>query len=769
MASLQGRTRYKVLKSLKQVNRLIKVIKKVGVCAVDFETNGYPLHNNAFRPTILSITYQAGQGLTLPLAHDDSPLKDIWLQALTLFGRAIIENPTITKMAWNWKYDNQIFHHYGIYSRGTVIDGMLAKYILNEERPNGLKDMVDRYLPEFSGYEEASGFDKIPWDQKPFEPLCLYGSTDTDMTFRLCTFFEQKLIENGFYNLYRNLMMAASQVLQSVEYHGLEFNKELNRALKVKYTDLVETTTQQLLALPRVKRYCLTVQKEKKARYIAKLEDEIKELKSEEGKARQIATREAKIERVLVGDYQTKEEKALEEHFNFGSVKQLSDLMYLHPKGFNYPILAYTKDKKTKKASSNPSTAEDVLLQLQADDKYGFIDKLLELRGLTHTLSSFIEGYTELVQEDGRIHPKFNLHTTVTGRLSSTGPNAQQIPKMEVNKDIKPQFIAPPGKLFFAYDYSQAELRIMAHLSGDPILLEAFRLGQDPHLAVACKKYSYDYDQAYAIYSDETHPEYKLWKVRRKQAKQIVFGCIYGIEAKKLSEQLSDIKSNLIVTPEEAQQFLDEFFEEHPKVKRFMEKQTKHMEKHGYVTTLFGRRRRCPKIYSDNYGEYLEARRASFNAPCQSCASDFALYASVLIYQRVKAGTLPQLVEVSTVHDALYHYTDPTFLNPWVVYQLYEICRNPDTSVFGFTVDDVDMEMDFSVGRHMGEELPYTPGYDYQKLLEPDFDLEQYYHLHSKYKGVPIKDYPKVFPEYFTDEFVKAFRKHYTKRFNNGE
>lgn len=764
------KTRYLICKNKKQIKKLIQCCKETKVASVDFETTGTLLFNSNFYPTILTVTYQAGSAVIIPLGHPDSPMRESWLRNLRYFGRQVIENPEITKVAWNWKFDNKVFQKYGIYSRGTVIDAMLAKYLLNEERPHGLKQMVNRYLPEFSGYEKSDNFDELPWDRKPFKALCRYGSIDTDATYRLAVFLENKLIQHGFYQTYRNLIMPASKVLQSAEFRGLNIDVELNTSLHIKYEKLIQDAIDDLRQMPIMKTYAVKALQAKKEIYISAIEAEIEELEKKNGdgsKNRQIKSREQKIISFASGNFSNKKEKALLEPFNFKSVKQLVDLIYISPYGLKYPIIAYTKDQKTKRSSQTPSTSEDTLIALLPEDKHGFINKLLTLRGYEHTYSTFISGYKEKIQDDRKMHPSFNIHGTVTGRLSSSDPNAQQIPKKEVNPDIKKQFITPPGMLFLAYDYSQAELRIMAHLSGDEVLLDAFASGKDPHLAIACQKYGENYDEILPIYLDETHPRYKEWKVKRKQAKQIVFGTIYGIEAKKLSSQLSDPKTGLVVTPEEAQAFLDEFFHEHPKVKKFINKQANRMKKKGYVETLFGRRRRCPKVYSENYGEYLEALRQSVNAPCQSAGSDMALFASVIIYTEMKKGNLPFIPEVSTVHDSIYNYSLPEFINPWTIYQFHCICKNPDTKTyFGFKIDDVDMDMDFSIGRNMIEEYPYTPGYDYSKMLSPDFTEEEYFAEHRKTKHIPVSEYPKAFPEYFTEEFLTSFKNTWTKKFN---
>lgn len=752
-------TRYHIIRTFSELKQLIEACSKTGYASVDFETNAKGIYTDEFKPTILSVSFQVGSGVSIPLQHFDESVSflqknDLWLSWLQYFGRKVIENPNIVKVGWNWKFDNQIFVKYGIYARGTVIDGMLAKYLLNEERPNGLKDMVRRYLPEFGDYEKYDKFDNIPWDKKPLEPLCRYGCMDVDFTLRLSIFLEAKLIEKGFYSLYRHLIMPASKVLQSAECHGLPLDKELNESLQVKYNNLIETFTNKLYSIPQVIKYEKYTKKERKDKYINKLREEIEELSSQTGKERQIKTREQKISRVLVGEYVTKEEKALDNPVNFKSTKQMIDLLFISPKGFKFPILAYTKDEKTKRDTSNPSTSEDVLVKLKAYDKSSFIDTLLELRGVSTINSTFIVGLGNLIQSDGCVHPTFLIHGTTSGRLSSREPNGQNIPKTMVNPDVKLQFITPPNKLFLTYDYSQAELRILAHLAKEDTMLEWFRTGKDIHLASACKKYHEDYDKIIKIYEDEQHPEHNLWKKRRKQAKTINFGIVYEQSAPKLAESLSTPEE--VVSAEEGQEFLDDYFCTFPKIKKFMEKQHKFMEKNGYCVSLFGRRRRCPQVYSEKYGEYLEALRQSTNMPCQSAASDMALFASVIVYEKVKKGELPPMDEVDTVHDSVYQFIEPKYLTPDTIYGIWDICRNPSTKkYFGFSIDDVDMSMDFTVGRNMAEELPYIPGYDYSKLLREDFDINEYYEEHKKTRDIAIKEYPNIFKEDFSMSWRK--------------
>lgn len=740
-------TKYKIITNKQELKKLIQCCKQTGYASVDFETNAEPLYNKSFKPTILSVTFQPGFGCSIPLDHFETKKYTSkgwnWKKMLRKFGEEVIENPNVVKVAWNYKFDDQIFQKYNIYYRGVCLDGMLAKYLLNEEKPNDLKSMVRRYLPEYGDYEKQDKFDKIPWDKKEMEPLCHYGCQDTDYTLRLMLFFEKKLIDLGLYNTYRNLIMTASRVLTSVEKNGLYVDRAFNQELLDSYLPKIEAAKEAIYNLPKVKKFTKLYNQSKIEKYIAKLEEEIENLDPRVDK-RKIQSREQKIANIRAGVFTTKKELELIRPVSLGSSVDLPQLMYSE-EGFNFEVIK-------KNDSGKPSTDEETLTNLRLtvkkpdSPKAVFLDSLLELRGLEKMYKTYIEGWHEKTQDDDRLHGRFLIHGTTSGRLSSAEPNAQQIPKTSVDPNIKKQLVAPKGTLYIASDFSQAELRIMAHLSGDETYLNAFNSGQDPHLAIAATKYHVPYEEALKIYEDENHPDYKIWKVRRKQAKQIAFGLIYGIGAKLLAVKLSDPKSGIIVTPEEAQKEMDIFFGQHPKLKTFLKKQEKFLRKNGYLVSLFGRKRRLPQIYSSDRGEEAYALRLALNFPCQSAASDMCLFGSILIYYLMRQGKLPSTKSVCLVHDANYQITKPENINTWSIYEMWQIYRNPLTKpYFGFQIDDVTMDMDFVIGRSMAEELPFIPGYDYRKMLEPDFSVEEYMEEHKKYKHIPISEYKKRF------------------------
>ena len=432
------KTKYHILENEQQLDMLIDACKKTGYASVDFETTGNRIYNNDFYPTILGVCFEPGRAGVIPLGHFDSKFKKSWKTKLQKFGEEVIANESIVKVAWNAKFDMQVFHKYGIFHKGRLFDGMLAKYVLDEAKPNDLKSMVRRFLPKFGDYEEDYEGCNLPWDQKPLLGLSQYCAIDTDMCLRLFLFFEKKMIDKKFYHLFRNLIMPASNLLTKVETRGQRLDKEWHGKLMEEYPRRILEAETKVRALKKVKRFEKALIQQRLDKAISKIEEEIGESKkviktSDDSRKiasaeRSIKNREEKIARLMAGEFNTKSEKAIIEPINFGSASQMTQLLFTDPKGFKFPVVKYTQ--KDKRDTDNPSSSEAVLLELQKTDKTGFIDTLLELRGLKQINNMFVKGFANLVQDDGRLHPKFNIHGTRTGRLSSADPNSQQLPRV---------------------------------------------------------------------------------------------------------------------------------------------------------------------------------------------------------------------------------------------------------------------------------------------------------------------------------------------------
>lgn len=307
------------------------------------------------------------------------------------------------------------------------------------------------------------------------------------------------------------------------------------------------------------------------------------------------------------------------EEFNINSPKQLGEILFVK--------MGIPGGKKTK---SGYSTAAEVLEKLAPD--YPFVSHILEYRAVSKLKSTYADGLMTCVAGDGRIHSTFHQTITATGRISSTEPNLQNIPvKMEQGRTIRKFFVPEDGSCFIDADYSQIELRIMAHLSGDESMIEAFNTGADIHAITASKVFHV--------------PLEDVTSLMRRNAKAVNFGIIYGISAFGLSEDLN-------ISRKEAKEFIDEYFETFPHVKQYLDGQVEEAKKRGYVTTEFGRRRPLPELSSSNFMQRSFGERVAMNAPIQGTAADIMKIAMIRVRDRLEKEGLKSRV-ILQVHDEL--------------------------------------------------------------------------------------------------------------------
>lgn len=725
-------------KTMADVKKVVKYCKMTGYCAHDYETSGHLSSDHRGYPTCISIAFQPGYAYVIPLAHKDSPLRkgNKWKRILKYIGRELIQNDRIVKVAHNFKFEHGWWLKYGIRPRGVILDTMLMKYLLNEKRPHDLKSLAYSFFPQYANYSiKGEDTERTPeevvqfWSNVPLETLAPYNALDSDLCLRLAIYLEQRIRECGFYQLYRNLLEMASYNLAEVESRGYLVDRPYLDGLCESYKTKIEEAEAKMYAVPSLVKYNKKrVKAAKKALLDGLLEQiEIKtnELDSTTDKKklgrlqRSITNLQKKYDNYSAGVGLTKKDKESLQPLNLKSVKQLIDFLYYNKYGLRLPIIKYTEDKKTKKPTKNPATSEDVLLELKDKDETGFIETLLKYREITKLYSTYIVGIRDILNPDNTLHGSFLIHGTVTGRLSSRNPNLQNMPRDTTAKDIKYMFVCPKGKVMMQLDYSQAELRVVAGWSQDKQMLEWFRVGHDIHLATACKKYKISYEDAYKIYSNEDDPDFKIWKVRRKQAKTIGFGVLYQQGPNHLKESLStpDHKA----TKEEAIEFLDEWFDTFPGIRKFVKKQQKFAEEHGYIVSPFGRKRRLPEARNKReQGKYAKALRDAVNAPIQGTASDFALFSSILIREQIMQGKLPASIEqIGTIHDSLMFYLDPKDMNDEVVDHLFNICKDPDTQkYFGFKLKGITMAVDFELGLRWSKLKGYKRGTDYAEVYK---------------------------------------------------
>lgn len=305
--------------------------------------------------------------------------------------------------------------------------------------------------------------------------------------------------------------------------------------------------------------------------------------------------------------------------FNINSPKQLGEILF--------EKMGIPGGKKTK---TGYSTAADVLEKLAPD--YPVVAEILEYRGLAKLKSTYAEGLAVYIGEDSRIHSNFNQTITATGRISSTEPNLQNIPmRMELGRLIRKVFVPKEGFVFTDADYSQIELRVLAHMSGDEQLIEAYKMDEDIHRITASKVFHTPFEE--------------VTDLQRRNAKAVNFGIVYGISSFGLSQDLS-------ISKKEAAEYIEQYFATYPGVKAFLDKQVEDAKKEGYVTTMFGRRRPIPELSSNNFMQRSFGERVAMNSPIQGTAADIIKIAMIKVWRRLKEEGLASRL-ILQVHDEL--------------------------------------------------------------------------------------------------------------------
>ncbi len=521
----------------------------------------------------ISFSLNINEAIYIPLSHSYQGAPE-QLDRNTVVTRlkSVLENPDITKIGHNAKYDMSVLARYGVDLNAIGHDTMLESYVLNSiASKHNLEDLALKYLGTATiPYEEVAGkgAKQILFDQVDIESAGEYSAEVADTTLKLKQSLWSKLVtEARLRRVFEDIELPVLKVLSRIERNGVLLDKKLLRA----QSNELEKRMQQL---------------EQEAY-------------------------------VLAG-----------EEFNLGSPKQLQTIFF---EKLNIPVI-----KKTPKGQ--PSTAEPVLQELALD--YPLPKVIMEYRGLSKLKSTYTDQLPEQVHEStNRVHTSYEQAVTATGRLSSQNPNLQNIPiRTENGRRVRKAFIAPEGYKLIAADYSQIELRIMAHLSKDERLLSAFKAGEDIHRATAADVFGVDVSEV----SDD----------QRRSAKAINFGLIYGMSAFGLAQQL-DIGRN------DAQEYVDLYFERYPGVKEYMDRTRQLAADQGFVETLFGRRLYLPEINASNFQRRQAAERTAINAPMQGTAADIIKRAMIRVDEwlendRVEARMIMQ------VHDELVLETSST-------------------------------------------------------------------------------------------------------------
>ena len=307
------------------------------------------------------------------------------------------------------------------------------------------------------------------------------------------------------------------------------------------------------------------------------------------------------------------------EIFNINSPKQLGVILF--------EKMGLPNGKKTK---TGYSTAADVLDKLAPD--YPIVSEILEYRQLTKLKSTYADGLAGFIRADGRIHGTFNQTITATGRISSTEPNLQNIPiRTELGRLLRKVFVPEEGYVFVDADYSQIELRILAHCSGDEQLIQAYQEARDIHRITASQVFHIPFEE--------------VTDLQRRNAKAVNFGIVYGISSFGLSQDLS-------ITRKEAAQYIENYFRTYPGIKTFLDESVEHAKEHGYAVTLYGRRRPVPELKSSNFMQRNFGERVAMNAPIQGTAADIMKIAMLGVNRELKKRNMKSRL-ILQVHDEL--------------------------------------------------------------------------------------------------------------------
>jgi len=546
--------------------------------AFAFDTETHHLNARRARLCGMSFSTKAGSGFYVPLR---SPTPDGHLDETRVFKviKPILEDPAIHKTGHNLKYDRIVLRNHGVTLRGVVDDTMVASYVADAARSShgldslALAELNHTCIPirELIG----SGKDAKCFNEVPLEKATPYAAEDADISLRLHEVLHKRLVQRGLIALFDNLELPLIDVLAELEYNGITVDPDV-----------------------------LDEQREALSGEIDRLFNAIQD--------------------------------AAPRDFNPDSPVQLREVLFNKPDDETPGLGISTKG--VRKTKTGHTTDAETLEKLAADPSIespipGLIVQYRQLTKLVNTYLLSLKG--EINPETKRIHASFNQTVAATGRLSSSDPNLQNIPiRTDIGRNIRKAFVAPRGYRLVSADYSQIELRILAHLARDENLIRAFHEGADIHRAVAA--------QMHGVAPEEVTGE------QRSSAKQVNFGIIYGITPFGLARRIG-------ISSSEATEIIDSYKARFPGITSFLDEcvqQAKHL---GYVTTILGRRRPIPDIEDRNPNRRSLAERTAINTAVQGSAADLIKLAMVKIYRRLRPETIgaaPGLGDSAAADDA---------------------------------------------------------------------------------------------------------------------
>ena len=569
---------YTTVRDTESLGELVRALTESQGFAFDTETAPDGLDVKGVQPMRsnlvgLSFATETGRAWYVPVGHTEAGQMSQAQVLDTL--RPVLEDPSLPKAAHNGNYDLTVLAHHGVRVQGFAFDTMLAAHLLGH-KAIGLKNMsLDMLGIEMTPISAliGSGRTQTTMDRVAVDKAAPYACADADMTFRLWVMLDERLRAQGMLEYFTGIEVALLPIVVDMQVKGIALNSDMMHQM-----------------------------------------------------ADALGQRVAQLE---VDAYES-----LGHRFNLGSPKQLGEILFDELKLGELTEIG--KPKKTK--TGGYSTDAAALEALRG--AHPLVDTVLEHRQLTKLKSTYVDALPSLINpKTGRLHTSYNQAGSVTGRFSSNDPNLQNIPiRTELGRQIRVAFLpGQEGWLLLAADYSQIELRVLAHLSQDPGLLEAFREDQDVHAATAA--------QVYNIGLDQVTPD------MRRIAKVLNFGIIYGLSAFGIAQQTE-------LSMEEGRGFIDSYLGRYPQVKQYIEDTKQMARDSGYVETLLGRRRYMPEIASSNPAIRQASEREAINMPVQGTAAE-ALKLAMLGVAREMADRRLRSNLLLQVHDELIFETPP--------------------------------------------------------------------------------------------------------------